>query len=172
MFRKAKIIPMHDEPVAAETPAEIVAKIRRGAALQLAEKNLAELRRRVGEIQSEMGALVAAKQKVVIAEHNAAIDRDLQRLASEHAALGTEVAPAFSAVQSARAEFDARVVEALSPLRRQAVTSALKAVAELRAALEIFDNCNSAARRVGAPEQRRPTGILGYLDNLASAFAR
>lgn len=55
-----------EEPVAAETAAEIVTTVRRGSALQLAEKNLTELRRRAGEIQSEMAALVAAKTKLLV----------------------------------------------------------------------------------------------------------
>jgi hypothetical protein len=170
MFSR-KIMP-DEAPVAAETAAEIVSRIRRGSGLQLAEQNLTALRRRAGEIQAEMGALVAAKNKISIVEHTAAIDRDLQRLAAEHAALGPQIAPAFAAVTAARADYDARIVAALAPLRQEAVTRALSAAAELRAALELFDGCNSAARRVGSPEIRRPIGILGYLDNLCRALAR
>jgi hypothetical protein len=175
--RKAKTV--DDEPCAAgntqraaETPAEIVAKVRRGPALQLAERNLSELRRRSGEIQHATQTLVAAKNQRLVPEHAADIDRDLQRLAAEYVTLGAEAVPAFGAVSASRGEFDSRVTAALAPLRHQAVTSALKAAAELRAALELFDSCNSAARRVGSPEIRRPIGILGYLDNLARAFAR
>ncbi len=167
--RKPKIVTIDDEP-AADTAADIVGRVKRDSALQLAEKNLTELRRRAGEIQAEMRALVAAKSEMLVAEHGAGTDRELQRLAAEHAALGPQIAPAFAAVTAARADYDARVVAALAPPRQEAVTRALSAAAELRAALELFDDCNSAARRVGAPEQRRPRGTIGHLDEITRAF--
>jgi hypothetical protein len=170
--KKPKIVPMSDEPVAAETAAAIISKIRRGSALQLAEKNLTELRRRSSEIQAEMRTLVTAKNKMLVPEHAADIDRDLQRLADEHSTLGSRAAAAFSGVTEAREEYDERVVAALAPLRHEAQATALRAVAELRAAVELFDSCNSASRRVGAPEQRRPRGIIAYLDEITRAFAR
>jgi hypothetical protein len=50
------------------------------------------------------------------------------------------------------------------------VTSGLTAAAELRAAITAFDCCNTASRRVGAPEQRRPRGAIGQLDEIIRAF--
>jgi hypothetical protein len=161
-----------DEEPAADTAADIVGRVKRGSALQLAEKNLAELRRRAGEIQGEMAALVAAKDKMLVPEHAADIDPDLARLANEYAALGSRIAPAFANIVASRAEYDERVTAALGPLRHEAQTTALRAAGELRAAFELFDACNAAAQRVGAPAAHRPTGILGQLNVLTRALAK
>lgn len=157
------------EPDHEAAAAAVVSRVRRSAALHLAERELSGLRKRFGEVQAEIQRLSAARPGP--GENTAARDRDLIRLQAELRDLGEKGAPALRAVVEARGDFDARVTDALSPLRQAASREGLAAIIALHGAITRFDVANAAARRVGAPEFRRPMTGLG-LDRLASTLTR
>lgn len=150
------------------TPHDIVAKVRRPAALVVAERNLQELRSRKRQVAEQERAQTRAR----IAGGMQAIlpDAEMQALDAEKTAIIERVRPAFEAVAKERPAYIATVNTALADTRRDAAIRAAGAIAELLAAVDILDQCNAEVAAVGGEPLGHPG--LPSLDALLVTMRR
>jgi hypothetical protein len=135
---------MSDPMPAPPSPGDVAAAVRRHAALQFGERQIAQLQQRRQELRD--------RQKWLTVEHYSDLDvvgREINGLAKEAESLEMEISTIHIALAPQMRAHAAAVDAALASIRKPTAERAIAAFTELRAALGVLAECDSAVASVG-----------------------
>jgi hypothetical protein len=145
--------PLLAKPV---TVTDIVAAVRRPAALQAAQAALDALHARRTETHAALLGAIRDQPDLDRQSTGGASTRHIEKLARDLADIDKQIQAATAEWVKARLPFVASVASSLAPMRRSAVDAAISAVGELVAALRIIDAVNIEITRAGGTAMRFP----------------
>lgn len=154
----------------APSPEAVAAAVPLGARLQVHEARLSELWQQRAENVAAAGALIAGREDDWRAD--AKTGRELNRLQDERLKIEREIVAVRQAAAPLREERAAKIATALGSIRREAAGQALAALAAIRSATDLLNQCRVAVERAGGGEGHRVIlPDLGHVELLARRIA-
>jgi hypothetical protein len=138
------------------TAADIVAAVRRPAALQAAQAALDALHARRTETHAALLVAIRDQPDLDRQSTGGASTRRIEKLGRDLADIDKQIQVARAEWEIACLPFTAAVASSLAPMRRSAVDAAITAVGQLVAALRIIDSVNLEITRAGGTAMRFP----------------
>ncbi|MES2294595.1 MAG: hypothetical protein V4527_14940 [Pseudomonadota bacterium] len=134
--------------VSAPTITDIARGVPMGAALQMADANMAALRKQGDEIGAELTCAIAERDS-----RHGGNRTEINRLSAEGAALDAKIVPVRARVMELRLARSRKVADALAPRRLEAAHRLIAAIDELAVSFNELRSCCEEIRRAGDPDQ-------------------